>query len=71
MKQQKNEGMIKQRWLFFGRTRTGSILQMWCNSPSVSFPTKAFAEMLNCVEALDHVCPQFLRAESLLGFEQI
>jgi hypothetical protein len=28
MKQQKNEGMIKQRWLFFGRTRTGSILQM-------------------------------------------
>ena len=26
--------------------------------------------MLDCVEALDHVCPLFLRAESLLGFEQ-
>jgi len=28
MKQQKNKGMIKQRWLFFGRTRIGSIMQM-------------------------------------------
>jgi hypothetical protein len=41
---------------FFGRIRTCSILQQWCNSPSVSLPTKAFAEMLDCVEALDHVC---------------
>jgi len=55
---------------FFGRTRTGSILQLWCNSPSVSLSTKAFVEMLDCVEALDHVCPQFLRAETLLEFEQ-
>jgi hypothetical protein len=53
--------------IFFCRTRTGSILQPWCNSPSVSLPTKAFADMLDCVEALDHVCPQFLWAESLLG----
>jgi hypothetical protein len=63
-------GMIEQRLLFYGRTRTGSILQLWHNSPSVGLPTKAFAEMLDCVEALDHVCPLFLRAESLLGFEQ-
>jgi hypothetical protein len=63
-------GMIKLRWLFFGGTRTSFILQMWCNSPSVSLPTKVFEEMLSCVEALDHVCPQFLWAESLLGFEQ-
>jgi hypothetical protein len=45
-------------------------MQMWCNSPSISLPTKAFAEMLDCVEALDHVCPKFLRVESLLEFEQ-
>jgi len=44
--------------IFLGRTRTGSILQRWCNSPS------------DCVEAFDHVCLQFLRVESLLGFEQ-
>ena len=55
---------------FFCRTRIGSIMHWWCNSPSVSLPTKAFAEIHDCVEALDHVCPQFLRAESLLGFEQ-
>jgi len=36
----------------------------------MGLPTKAFAKMLGCVEALDHVCPQFLRAELLLGFEQ-
>jgi len=54
----------------FFRTRIGSIMQRWCNSSSVGLPTKAFAEMLNCVEALDHVCPQFLWDESLLGFEQ-
>jgi hypothetical protein len=51
------EGMIKQRQLFFDRTRIGSILQLGCNSYSVSLPTKAFAQMLDCVEALDHVCP--------------
>jgi hypothetical protein len=38
--------------------------------PFSSLPTKAFAEILDCVEALDHICPQFLQAESLLGFEQ-
>jgi len=56
-------GKVLQAWsnkggYFFGRTRTCSILQWWCNSPS------------DCVEALDHVCPQFLRVELLLGFEQ-
>jgi hypothetical protein len=57
-------------FFFFCRTRIGSIMHRWCNSPSVSHPTKAFAEIHDCVEALDYVCPQFLRAESLLGFEQ-
>jgi uncharacterized FAD-dependent dehydrogenase len=52
------------------KTRIGSILQLWCNSLSVNLPTKAFAEMLDGVEALDHICPQFLWDESLLGFEQ-
>jgi len=56
-------------FFFFCRTRIGSIIHRWCNSPSVSLPTKAFAEIHDCVEALDYVCPQFLRAESL-GFEQ-
>jgi hypothetical protein len=55
---------------FFFRTRIDSTMHRWCNSPSVSFPTKAFMEMLYCVGALDRVCPQFLQAESLLGFEQ-
>jgi len=45
-------------------------MQLWCNSPSVSFPIKAFMEMFYCVGALDRVCPQFLQAESMLGFEQ-
>jgi hypothetical protein len=44
-------------YLFFYRTRIGYILQLWCNSPSVSLPAKAFAEMLDYVEALDYVCP--------------
>ena len=45
-------------FFFWGRTRTGSILQWWCNSPS------------DCVEALDYVGPLFLWVELLLGFEQ-
>jgi len=36
---------------FFGRTRIGFIMHRWCNSPSVSLPTKKFAETLDCVEA--------------------
>jgi hypothetical protein len=46
-------------YYFFGRTRTGSILQRWCNSPS------------DCVEAFDHVCLQFLRVESLFWTKMI
>jgi hypothetical protein len=30
---------------------------------------KGFSEMLDCVEALNHVCPLFLWVESLLGSE--
>jgi hypothetical protein len=48
---------------YFDRTRIGSILQQWCNSPWVNLLTKAFEEMLDCAEALDHVCPLFLQAE--------
>jgi len=32
-------------FFFFSRTRTGSMLQWWCNPPS------------DCVEAFDPVCP--------------
>jgi uncharacterized FAD-dependent dehydrogenase len=45
-------------------------MHRWCNSLSVSLPTKAFAEIQDCVEALDHDCPQFIRVELLLSFEQ-
>ena len=38
-------------FFFFCRTRIGSIMHRWCNSPSVSLPTKTFAETLDCVEA--------------------
>ena len=38
-------------FFFFCWTRKGSIMHRWCNSPSVSLPTKTFAETLDCVEA--------------------